>query len=444
MNKKSNGTSLEPHQITKHLLRHPWVTAGVTTSALLGMMAAFAIAPSGQEENDIEVQTVHEQLSTHSATLINNENITFLHEEQIDRSDTISSLIARLGISDQAATDYIKNSPEAQAISRQLKPGKVVSAKTGEGGELIALYFPLNGKDAMLIVERTNGRFSAREQAFKLDKQTVIKSGEIKSSLFGATDAAGIPDSIASQLAEVFGADIDFYRDLRRGDRFSLVYETLTHLGQPIRTGRILSAEFTNNQKTYNAYWFETENGRGGYYTAEGTSLRKAFLKSPLEFSRVTSGFSSARLHPVFQTMRAHKGIDYGAPTGTRVRAVADGVVDFAGRQGGYGNLVVLKHQGAYSTAYGHLNGFAKGLRKGLHISQDETIGFVGQTGVATGPHLHYEFRVNSVQVNPLTVAMPSAVPLNPAQAGRFRNSTESLRSQLALAKQINFAVVEK
>ena len=444
MNGKNSGSSLTSRQITRRPLLHPWVTTVIATSALLGMVAAFAIAPSGQEENDIHFRTIHEQLSTHTATLIGDGNATFLHEEQIDRSDTIARLLARLGISDQAASDYIRNNPEAQAISRQLRPGKIVSAKTGEDGELLALYFPLNGKDAMLIVEKINGRFVAREHTLELEKQTIIKSGEIKSSLFGATDAAGIPDTIASQLAEVFGADIDFYRDLRRGDRFSLVYEIFTHAGQPIRTGRILSAEFTNNQKTHNAYWFETEKDIGGYYTAGGTSLRKAFLRSPLEFSRVTSGFSSARLHPVFQTVRAHKGIDYGAPTGTRVRAVADGIVDFVGRQGGYGNLVVLKHQGAYSTAYGHLNSFATGLRKGLHINQDETIGFVGQTGVATGPHLHYEFRVNSVQVNPLTVAMPSAVPLNPAQAVRFRNTTESLRSQLALAKQIDFSLVEK
>jgi murein DD-endopeptidase MepM/ murein hydrolase activator NlpD len=272
----------------------------------------------------------------------------------------------------------------------------------------------------------------------------VARSGEIRNSLFGATDAAGIPDAIAIQLAEIFSTDIDFYRDLRKGDRFSLVYEVLSQRGQPVRTGRILAAEFTNDQKAYSAYWFQAEDGKGGYYSADGKNLRKAFLRSPLEFSRVTSGFSSGRLHPVLNIMRAHKGIDYGAPTGTRVRSVSDGTVDFAGRQGGFGNLVVIKHQGAYSTAYGHLNGFAAGIRKGTRVNQGDTIGYVGQTGLATGPHLHYEFRVNAQQVNPLAVNLPSAVPLAAAQIGQFKSLTAPLRTELAVARQqVNLAALE-
>jgi murein DD-endopeptidase MepM/ murein hydrolase activator NlpD len=377
------------------------------------------------------------------ATLVQSENATFLREERVQRSDTVSSLITRLGITDREASDFIRQNPEAQAVSRQLRPGKLVTAKTGENGELHSLYFPLNGKDAALVIERRSGGFVASEQVLKLESQTVVKSGEIRSSLFGATDAAGIPDAIATQLAEIFGGEIDFHRDLRKGDRFSLVYETLSHRGQAIRSGRILSAEFTNNQKTYHAYWFQSEEGKFGYYTADGKSLRKAFLRSPLEFSRVTSGFTSARFHPVLQTWRAHKGVDYGAPTGTRVRSVADGVVEVAGRQGGYGNLIVLKHQGTYSTAYGHLSGFASGIRKGARVSQGDTIGYVGQTGLASGPHLHYEFRVNSQQVNPLAVTLPTAIPLEAAQLGRYKASITPLRAQLELAKQIQVAAIE-
>jgi murein DD-endopeptidase MepM/ murein hydrolase activator NlpD len=351
--------------------------------------------------------------------------------------------MSRLGIADREAFDFVRQNPEAQSVSRQLRPGKIVTAKTGENSELHTLYFPLNGKDSLLVIERHGNGFAVSEQALKLEAQTVIKSGEIRSSLFGATDAAGIPDAIAMQLAEIFGGDIDFHRDLRKGDRFSLVYEVLNHRGQAIRSGRILSAEFSNNQRTFNAHWFQAEEGKGGYYTEDGKSLRKAFLRSPLEFSRVTSGFTNARFHPVLQTWRAHKGVDYGAPTGTKVRAVADGTVEVATRQGGYGNLIILRHQGTYSTAYGHLSGFGTGIRKGARVNQGDTIGYVGQTGLASGPHLHYEFRVNSQQVNPLAVTLPTAIPLEASQLSRYKNTIAPLRAQLQLAKQIQLASIE-
>ena len=429
--------------VIERLLRHGWVVAGVGGVAMLGMVTAFALAPSGADDH-VQRQLILEDLATPALQLVDIGNASFLREERIQRSDTVSSLITRLGIADPAAMNFIRNSLEAQVISRQLRPGKVVTAKTNEIGGLLALYFPLNGKDATLVIEPSGSGFTASEQALKLETQRVARSGEIRNSLFGATDAAGIPDAIAIQLAEIFSADIDFYRDLRKGDRFSLVYEVLSQRGQTVRTGRILAAEFTNDQKAYSAYWFQSEDGKGGYYSADGKSLRKAFLRSPLEFSRVTSGFSSARLLPVLNVMRAHKGIDYGAPTGTRVRSVSDGTVEFAGRQGGFGNLVIIKHQGVYSTAYGHLNGFAAGIRKGTRVSQGDTIGYVGQTGLATGTHLHYEFRVNAQQVNPLAVALPSTVPLAAAQIGQFRSLTAPLRNELAVARQqINLATLE-
>ena len=430
------------HPAIERLLRHRWVAAGVGSATLLGMMTAFALAPPGEDPR-VQLHTVLETLTTPTATLVNTENPAFLREEPIQRSDTLSSLTSRLGITDQDALEFLRENRETQAISRQLRPGKVVAAKTGRQGELIALYFPLNGKDAMLVVERHSSGFVASEQALRLETQTVVNSGMIRSSLFGATDDAGIPDAIATQLAEIFAGDIDFHRDLRKGDRFSLVYETLSHRGQTVRSGRILSAEFSNNQKVFSAYWYPAEDGKGAYYTADGKNLRKAFLRSPLEFSRVTSGFANARLHPVLQTWRAHKGIDYGAPTGTRVRSVADGTVESAGWQRGYGNFIVIRHQGTYSTAYGHLSGFAAGLRKGSRVSQGETIAYVGQTGLATGPHLHYEFRVNNQQVNPLAIALPISIPLEASQISRFKAATTPLRDQLELAKQIELATIE-
>jgi len=273
-----------------------------------------------------------------------------------------------------------------------------------------------------------------------------MKSGEIRSSLFGATDSAGIPDAIATQLADIFGGDIDFHRDLRKGDRFTLIYEMYYHHGQGIRSGKILTAEFINGGKTYRAIHYQPQvnEGRGSYYSPDGKSLRKAFLRSPLEFSRVTSGFTSARFHPILQQWRAHKGVDYGAPTGTKVRATGDGVVEFAGKQGGYGNVVILRHNGRYSTAYGHLSGFASGLRTGSRVSQGEIIGFVGATGWATGPHLHYEFRIGGEQVNPLAAALPAATPLEGNQLVAFRQYASGQVSKLEMLKQSDLAALSE
>lgn len=259
-------------------------------------------------------------------------------------------------------------------------------------------------------------------------------SGEIRSSLFAATDEAGIPDAVAVQLAEIFSGVIDFHRGLRKGDRFWLVYEQNLRDGEAASSGRVIAAEFSNGDATHSAYWFEPRGQRGAYYTADGKSLRRQFLMSPLEFSRVTSGFSAARFHPVLQEWRAHRGVDYGAPTGTKVRATADGVVETASYSGGYGNLVVIAHGGNYSTAYGHLSGFGPGIRKGARVNQGDTIGFVGATGLATGPHLHYEFRVKGAQIDPRSVRMAEVAPLT----GDSRNAFEQQRT-LAL-RQIGFA----
>lgn len=407
----------------------------------MGMVAAFALSPSSHEK-PVQLQTVLEQLTAPQPALIRPTEHPFLREEAIQRSDTIFSVVSRLGITEQSAIDFIRTNSHTQAIARQLRPGKIITASTGENGELILLRFPASNGNLSLVIEKSENGFTASEQTLDLESHTAIRSGVINNSLFAATDAADIPDAIAIQMAEIFGGDIDFHRDLRKGDRFSIVYETYTYHGRPISNGRILSAEFTNDQKTYTAYWFEFE-GRGAYYTADGKSMRKAFLRSPLEFSRVTSGFSGARRHPVLGIERAHKGVDYGAPQGTKVRAVADAVVEFAGKQGGYGNLVVLRHHGAYSTAYGHLKGFATGIRKGARVYQGETIGYVGQTGLATGPHLHYEFRVNSHQVNPLAVNLPTAAPLAAKQIVAFKATSEPLREKIEMAKQVSLAASE-
>jgi murein DD-endopeptidase MepM/ murein hydrolase activator NlpD len=237
------------------------------------------------------------------------------------------------------------------------------------------------------------------------------------------------------QLADVFGGDVDFHRDLRKGDRFTAVYELHHYAGRPVKAGRVLAAEFVNQGKTYRAVHYGT-----GYYAPDGKNLRKAFLRSPLEFSRVTSGFGM-RMHPIARAWRAHKGIDYAAPQGTRVRAVGDAVVDFAGPKGGYGNVVVLRHNGQYSTVYAHLSRIA--VRRGARVSQNDTIGAVGQTGWATGPHLHYEFQVGGEARNPFSIAMPAAIPIAAQELPAFRDYATPLVARLELLANTNLALLE-
>jgi murein DD-endopeptidase MepM/ murein hydrolase activator NlpD len=377
-----------------------------------------------------------EQLTPPVAVPLDSGVAEFVHEERIRRSDTLSNVLSRLGIREPKVLAFIGQDKGASAIARQLLPGETITARTSGDGLLTALYLPINGKDAMMVIEKKDGKFIASEQTMQLVTRIHVNSGEIVSSLFGATDKLGIPNTITLQLAEIFGSDIDFHRDLRKGDQFSIVFESLSHNGRYIRGDRILAAEFVNDHRTYQAYWFQAEDGKGGYYSGDGKNLRKTFLKSPLEFSRISTGFSNARFHPMLNIIRAHKGIDYAAPIGTRIRAVADGVVEIASRQGDYGNLIVLRHQGSYSTVYGHLNGFAPEIQKGARVNQGDTIGFVGQTGLATGPHLHYEFRVNGQQIDPMTVSLPDAVSLDSAQLSLFKTAIAQLHVQLDLARQ--------
>jgi murein DD-endopeptidase MepM/ murein hydrolase activator NlpD len=425
--------------------KHFWAAAGIAGASMFGMVVgAFGTAP---DTNTLQItqQTVIEQLAAPQAALLPVEAsaMPFVREERILRGDTVASLLSRVGADDPAALSFLLTHDTARIIARQMSPGKTITAQLGEKGEVLSLVFPLNGgKDQALFVERqADSSFQAVERSLPLDTIVQIKSAEIRYSLFGATDAAGIPDSVATQLADIFGGDIDFHSDLRKGDRFSVVYETLVHQGKPVRTGRILAAEFVNNGSTYRAFWYGSDSS-GGYYTADGKNIRKAFLRSPLEFSRITSGFTTARFHPVLRTWRAHKGIDFGAPTGTKIRATADGVVEFAGRQNGYGNVVILRHQNAYTTLYGHMSGFASGLRKGQRVSQSEVIGYVGATGLASGPHLHYEFRINGVHQNPMTIAMPSAPPLTAAQLPDFKSKTQSHLAQIEMTRGGNLALL--
>lgn len=417
-------------------------TVALGAIPFFGVVAAFGIAPDTITE-PVRIERVAREIELPATAVVAAEatsaSETFVREERIQRGDTVAGLLARLQIDDPEAVRFLRSDAAARPL-HQLIPGKSVRVVADAENRLVGLRYLTNGN--LLAVDRAAAGFSAEYKPAALETRTHMRSGEIRSSLFAATDAAGLSDAVAQQLADIFGGDIDFHRDLRKGDRFAVVYEALFHAGEPIRTGRVLAAEFVNQGKAYHAIWFEHADGQGGYYNLEGKNLRKQFLRSPIEFSRISSGFSM-RFHPILQTWRAHKGIDYAAPVGTRVRATADGVVEQVVRHGAYGNLVVLRHQSKYTTWYAHLSGFAKGLAKGKRVSQGDTIGFVGATGLATGPHLHYEFRVSDVHQNPLRVAMPSAPPILPQQKPEFDSVARPLEQRLALLRGVNLAAAE-
>jgi murein DD-endopeptidase MepM/ murein hydrolase activator NlpD len=402
----------------------------------LGIVAAFGIAPDTTTDTVVRQHIVGD-LTLPSAGLTASSDAAFWREERVRRDDTLGELLSRLGVDDPDAFRQLRAERSARGVYH-LAPGKTLRAQTTADGRLIALRYTDAG--TAVVIERRGASFSVTRQPVQLERRVLMGSGRISSSLFAATDAANLSDALAIQIADIFSTDIDFHRDLRKGDRFSVVYEAFYDGGERVRTGRVLAAEFINNYKVYQAVWFQQGDDHGGYYTPDGKNIRKAFLRSPLEFSRITSGFTNARYHPILKEWRAHRGIDYAAPTGTRVKATGDGVVEFAGRSGGYGNLIVLRHQSKYTTWYGHLSGLARGIRKGTRVAQGDVIGYVGATGLATGPHLHYEFRINNEFQNPLRVVMPSAPPITEARRAAFESATAQLGRQLNLLRGTNLA----
>lgn len=406
--------------------------------ALWGVVAALAtIGESRETELLLPKTALPEPLFFSPAEALLPSPESYVTVERFQPGDTLGALAARLAIA-EADARALAQLPQM----RLLRPGTWVSAEVSADGMLRSLSF-LGARERLVRIARGPGEaLVASESAAALATWQETKSAEIRSSLFAATDAAGIPDSVALQLADIFGGDIDFHRDLRKGDRLSVVYEVHAFDGRVLRAGRVLAAEIVNQGRSHRALWFAPQGESGGYYAPDGASLRKAFLRSPLELSRVSSGFGMRR-HPFLRTWRAHQGVDYSAPAGTRVRATGDGTVEFAGRSGGYGNVVVLRHGGGQETVYAHLSGFARGVRKGARIAQGETIGFVGQTGWATGPHLHYEFRVAGVARNPLRMALPAAQPVPANELAAFRAQAEPLVARLQLLSGTQVAQFE-
>ncbi len=425
--------------------RHPkHVTAAVAAVLLGGGGGAFAVANLGPDASNLPVRTLVETLETPNleAQVAALEQQTLrLYRNDITRgSDTPESLLRRLGLVDSAAAAFIRKTPEArQALLN--RSGRNVSVEANEQQQLLTLTtrWLKNENDAqfqrMVITRSNDNNFSVRTDTAPLTASVRMAGGTVASSLYAASDEARLPDSVTRQLADVFSGQIDFHRALRKGAVFSVVYETLEAEGEPLRTGRLLSAEITNDKKTYDAVWFQEPGQKGAYYTMKGDSLRRAFLASPVPYSRLTSGFGT-RFHPILQTKRAHTGVDYAAPTGTPVMSVADGVVTESSYQGAYGNMVVIQHNARQSTVYAHLSRMQ--VKRGQTIKQGDIIGAVGSTGLSTGPHLHFEFRIGGRHVDPLTLAQQgSAEPISAAMRPQFNQRAQVARSQLMAAAQM-------
>ena len=426
------------------------------SSAFFALCAfgAAAVAPLAPDAADLPVKLITEDLALPNlADQTDAEDAapqTYISEEKVRPGDTLAALLTRLGVDDERAAAFIKSDKTAHDVM-QLKPGKLVQAQVDEDGRLKWLSAMVSdvrtdsGQLKNVVILRKDDGFKAVEAPAALERRLEMHTGIIKSSLFAATDAAQIPDSVASQIVDMFSTDIDFASDLQRGDHFEVVYETFWQNGVFVRAGRVLAGSFTNDGDVYQSVWYdEPGNTQGGsYYNLDGQSLKKAFLKSPIAFTRISSGFSM-RMHPILGVWKQHKGIDFAAATGTPIHAAGDGVVDFQGQQTGYGNFIVLKHWSNYSTAYGHMSRFAPGIHKGSRVSQGDVIGYVGMTGWATGPHLHYEFRINNEPRDPLSVSIPNAQPLTPGQMPRFKMVADDMKHRFELlmpaAKQAQLA----
>ena len=423
------------------LEHHPKHVTALIAALLLGAGGgAFAVASLAPEPADVTVREVLESVNPMplqaQLDALDVHSFNLFRTDTTRASDTVEALLARLGVDDPKAVAYLRTEPtfRTQVLGRA---GRGVTAEATANQSLDKLsvrWSPADdGTFKRLVIERQpQGQFTSRVEAAPLVAATRMGSATIRTSLFAAADEGRIPDSVITQVIDIFSGDIDFHHSLHAGDRFNVVYEALEADGEAMRTGRILSVEFVNKGKLHQAMWFQEPGAKGAYYTLDGKSLQSSYLASPMEFSRITSSFAM-RFHPILHKWRAHLGTDYGAVTGTPVRTVGDGVVEFAGEQNGFGNVIIVKHNNTDQTLYAHLSRID--VRPGQGVTQGQKIGAVGATGWATGPHLHFEFRVNGVHQDPSQIARRNdAVPLTAQARPEFDRLARSMRMQLAAA----------
>ncbi|PUE50766.1 peptidase M23 [Limnohabitans sp. 2KL-1] len=431
------------------LMRHPKTISATLASLLLaGAGGAFAIANLGPDIADQPVVSIatpveinHLESQAKALDLI---EMQLTRTDSTRSADTPESLLRRLGLVDPESAAFLRKHPLAKLALQQA--GRAVSAEADNQLQLrtLTVRWLKSENDAFfqrLVIKRTDKGLQAALETSPMNTSIRVTGGTVSRSLYDAADEARLPDAVINQLAQIFSNQIDFHRTLRKGARFSVVYEVLEADGEPLRTGRVLSAEFNNDNQQYEAVWFQEPGQKGNYYDMEGKSLSRAYLAAPVAFSRKTSGFSM-RLHPIFQTMRAHQGVDYAAPTGTPAQTVGDGVIEFAGVQGGFGNMVIVNHGGNHSTVYAHLSRIQ--VRKGQTVQKGQVVGAVGSTGWSTGPHLHFEFRVNGAHVDPQKIIQQAqSDPISPAAKARFNSMVAQARTKLQAAAQMRESSIQ-
>jgi murein DD-endopeptidase MepM/ murein hydrolase activator NlpD len=422
------------------------LASALAAALSVATLTAFAVAPLAEEPPPPNLRVIEPIALTPQPLEIEG---NFLRQTVISRGETLGSLFRKLGEQDRELMDFVRTDTTARKLLR-LQAGATVRAEVDHQNRINSLSYPLGSTDSSeqpmrLELQRENGQWQATIVPMVLDRTLITRTATIASSLFAATDQAGIPDAITAQIPEIFAADLDFHRDVRKGDKLRVVYETFTDPetlsdGQP---GKLLAVEYQSQGRRLEAVWFERDDGTGDYYNFDGRTLRKTFLRSPLEFTRITSGFTQGRRHPVFRDWRAHKGIDYAAPTGTKIRTIGDGVVDFVGVQRGYGKVVIVKHDRERSTLYAHLSKFAPKVTEGARVDQGDVIGYVGQTGWASGPHLHFEFLLNGEPNDPAAVLPPPEPPLDMQALARFKDETGDLLQRMRWQESAQLASFE-
>ncbi len=450
-------TSYSASKSTRRGLR--WALVGITAGIAIGLFGFNAYDANALKIKELSLdipQTTTNQdeyavapisidrsnNASSSAVVDQNTQAGSWHEVTVKSGDSLAKIFSRQKLPPKQLHEILSGGGLATKLKR-IYPGQTLRLRTSSEDGLHELLYKLDAMNEVQILQSDSG-FTSQLITRIPERRVTHASATIKNSLFLAAKKANLPDNITMEVAGIFGWDIDFALDIRSGDEFSVIYEALFLDGEPIGTGNILAAEFTNNKKQFQAVRYTDKKGHSDYYARDGRSMRKTFLRTPVSFTRISSRFSKGRKHPILNRIRAHHGVDYAAPRGTPVKSTGAGKIVLRGNKGGYGKTVVVQHGSRYSTLYAHLSRYARGLKNGSRVQQGQVIGYIGSSGLATGPHLHYEFRVNGTHRNPLTVKFPSAAPLAKQYRNDFNNVSQNLLSQLETTKNQTIALQNK
>lgn len=410
------------------------------TSAQANKTQAAAISDSDRITFSIGIPHIsnYEEMTQNADKVLEPLTTLITKTVTVKSGDSLYLIFKRAGLNAQQLNRITRLGKQTKSLTR-LKPGQKLDITIGDNQELQKLVYHID-KTHKLFISKQDEKFIAYNESREFETRVTYAKGIINTSLFDAAHEAGLSDNLTMDLAYIFGWDIDFALDIRKNDSFVLTYEELFLDGEKVQNGNILAAEFINQGKSYKAVRYTDNKGRSSYYSEKGKSMRKAFLRSPVDFTRISSRFGK-RKHPILKKRKAHKGVDYAASRGTPIKAAGDGKIIWRGRKGGYGKTVIIKHANRYSTLYAHMKTYNRKARSGSRVKQGQIIGYVGSTGRATGPHLHYEFRVNGRHRNPLTIKLPNAASIPKKQKPDFIKKSRPLVAQLDIIKNTNVAL---